>query len=297
MRLDTFAGATGEEDGPVAIVPGEPDESELMLRIESDDADSVMPPPETESKLTADQRRILKQWIQQGAGYAKHWSFEAPRSVTPPKLDGVDHPIDAFIQTKLLQAKVTPSPRAASETLLRRLHLDLTGLPPSVEEIDKFLCDSATDFDKAYNRAVEDLLESPHYGERWGRWWLDQARYADSNGYSIDAPRQIWKFRDWVIESLNADMPFDQFTIEQLAGDLIPDATQDQKVATGFHRNTQINQEGGIDREQFRIDSVFDRVATTGTVWVRADDWLRAVPRPQVRPHRTARLLPAVRVL
>lgn len=268
LRLDTFAGATGEEDGPVAIVPGEPDESELILRIESNDADAVMPPPETESKLTPDQRRILKQWIQQGAGYAKHWSFEAPRPVTPPKLDGVDHPIDAFIQTRLLQAKVTPSPRAAPETLLRRLHLDLTGLPPSVEEIDKFLGDAATDFDKAYNRVVEDLLESPHYGERWGRWWLDQARYADSNGYSIDAPRQIWKFRDWVIQSLNADMPFDQFTIEQLAGDLLPDATQDQKVATGFHRNTQINQEGGIDREQFRIDSVFDRVATTGTVWL-----------------------------
>jgi hypothetical protein len=146
--------------------------------------------------------------------------------------------------------------------------LDLTGLPPIPAEVDAFSEASAIDADAAYLELVERLLNSPHYGERWGRWWLDQARYADSNGYSVDAPRQIWKFRDWVIDALNADMPFDQFTIEQLAGDLLPDATESQKIATGFHRNTQINQEGGIDREQFRIDSVFDRVATTGTVWL-----------------------------
>ncbi len=152
--------------------------------------------------------------------------------------------------------------------MLRRVSLDLTGLPPTVEQLDHFLAEAQVDRQAAYANAVDRLLGSPHYGERWARWWLDQARYADSNGYSIDAPRQIWKYRDWVIDALNNDMPFDQFTIEQLAGDLLPEATQSQQVATGFHRNTQINQEGGIDKEQFRIDSVFDRVATTGTVWL-----------------------------
>lgn len=268
LRLDTFDGATGGADGPVAIVPGIPGESELIFRVESDDVDTVMPPPETEKRLTERQNQILKQWIRQGAVYAKHWSFELPRPAAPPQIDGVAHPIDRFVQAKLFQADVKPSPCASPETILRRLHLDLVGLPPSVEEIDQFLAEAKVDFEHAYRRAVEDLLESPHYGERWGRWWLDQARYADSNGYSIDGPRQIWKFRDWVIQSLNADRPFDQFTIEQIAGDLLPDATQDQKIATGFHRNTQINQEGGIDKEQFRIDSIFDRVSTTGTVWL-----------------------------
>ena len=148
------------------------------------------------------------------------------------------------------------------------MSLDLTGLPPTPAEVDAFVADphrTPTPRTANWSTACSPV---PHYGERWGRWWLDQARYADSNGYSIDAPRQIWKFRDWVIDALNADMPFDQFTIEQLAGDLLPDATESQKIATGFHRNTQINQEGGIDKEQFRIDSVFDRVATTGTVWL-----------------------------
>jgi len=157
---------------------------------------------------------------------------------------------------------------ADAATLIRRVSLDLTGLPPQPADIDAFLTATRQDPETAYRKLVDRLLSSPHYGERWGRLWLDQARYADSNGYSIDAPRQIWKFRDWVIGALNADMPFDQFTIEQLAGDLLPDASEAQKIATGFHRNTQINQEGGIDKEQFRIDSVFDRVGTTGTVWL-----------------------------
>ena len=161
-----------------------------------------------------------------------------------------------------------PSRAADATTLIRRVSLDLTGLPPTLAEVDSFIQAAEKDAEGAYGELVDRLLRSPHYGERWGRWWLDQARYADSNGYSIDAPRQIWKFRDWVIEALNADMPFDQFTIEQLAGDLLPNATENQKIATGFHRNTQINEEGGIDKEQFRIDSVFDRVATTGTVWL-----------------------------
>jgi hypothetical protein len=176
--------------------------------------------------------------------------------------------IDHFVERRAKQQGLKMSAPAAAETLIRRVSLDLIGLPPSIEEVDAFVAASANHSDAAYRELVDRLLQSPHYGERWGRWWLDQARYADSNGYSIDAPRQIWKYRDWVISALNADMPFDQFTIEQLAGDLLPNATDNQKIATGFHRNTQINQEGGIDREQFRIDSIFDRVATTGTVWL-----------------------------
>jgi len=267
LRLDTHAGAIGD-DGGGAVVPGEPDESELVSRITSNDPDVRMPPPESGPALTDRQVTTLREWIAQGAEYQKHWSFEPPRDVSPPALAGVDHPIDRFVQSRLQKAGLQPSPRAAKETLLRRVSLDLTGLPPTVGEIDAFLKEAEADFEVAFASVVDRLLDSPHYGERWGRWWLDQARYADSNGYSIDAPRQIWKFRDWVVDALNQDMAFDQFTIEQLAGDLLPDATQEQKVATGFHRNTQINQEGGIDKEQFRVDSIFDRVATTGTVWL-----------------------------
>jgi hypothetical protein len=177
----------------------------------------------------------------------------------------VRNPIDAFILARLEKDGLAPSPEADRATLLRRLSFDLTGLPPTPEAVDAFLKDARPD---AYTRQVDRLLASPHYGERWGRHWLDLARYADSNGYSIDAPRSIWPYRDWVINALNRDLPFDQFTTEQLAGDLLPNATVEQKVATGFHRNTQINEEGGIDREQFRVESVVDRVNTTGSVWL-----------------------------
>ena len=269
LRLDTLQGATSEADsGLPAIVPSHPEESELIRRIESEEDYEQMPPPESGKKLTAEQRELLKKWIADGAEYQQHWSFEPPVAQEPPSVPGVEHPIDRFIQARLLEENLTPAPQAADATLLRRVSLDLVGLPPTLAEIDAYLSAAAVDREAAYQAVVERLLDSPHYGERWGRWWLDQARYADSNGYSIDAPRQIWKFRDWVVEALNADMPFDQFTIEQLAGDLLPDPRQSQLIATGFHRNTQINQEGGIDKEQFRIDSVFDRVATTGTVWL-----------------------------
>lgn len=269
LRLDTFSGATSEsESGAVAIVPGEPDQSELLARINSDDEDLRMPPTETERQLTLAQQETLRRWIEQGAKYEEHWSFEPPVAVEPPHVKDVDHPIDRFIQKRLEEKQIEPAPSASNETLVRRISLDLIGLPPSVEEIDQFIASAKENRNTAIRELVDRLLESPHYGERWGRWWLDQARYADSNGYSIDAPRQIWKYRDWVVQALNDDMPFDEFTVEQLAGDLLPDATQSQKVATGFHRNTQINQEGGIDKEQFRVDSVIDRVATTGTVWL-----------------------------
>ncbi len=202
------------------------------------------------------------------AGEARHWAFVAPvRPGLPPSksLTASAHPIDRFIARPLEEAGLSLSPRADRATLVRRIHLDLTGLPPSPAEVDAFLADNSPD---AYSRRVERLLASPHFGERWGRWWLDAARYADSNGYSIDAPRQIWAYRDWVIQAFNSDLPFDQFSIEQIAGDLLPQATMAQKIATGFHRNTQINQEGGIDPEQFRVESIIDRINTTASAWL-----------------------------
>ncbi|WP_237607300.1 PSD1 and planctomycete cytochrome C domain-containing protein [Roseimaritima sediminicola] len=268
LRLDTFAGAIGRDGGNAAIVPGKPDESELVARILTDDADLRMPPVDSGKRLTDAQQQTLRRWVEQGAAYETHWAFVPPQAHEPPPVEGISHPIDRFIQARLAGEGITPSQRANSETLIRRVSLDLTGLPPTPAQIDAFVTAAAADPEAAYRELVERLLASPHYGERWALWWLDQARYADSNGYSIDAPRQIWAYRDWVVDAFNQDMPFDTFTIEQLAGDLLPSATERQRIATGFHRNTQINQEGGIDREQFRVDSVFDRVATTGTVWL-----------------------------
>jgi len=196
----------------------------------------------------------------------EHWAFLKPQRHKPPmvkQMDWVRNAIDRFILAELEMAKLRPSTEADKTTLLRRVYLDLIGLPPSPAEVDAFLVDKRPD---AYERVVDKLLASPHYGERWGRFWLDAARYADSDGYSHDAPRVMWRYRDWVIAAFNADQPFDQFVIEQLAGDMLPKATQAQRIATGFHRNTQINTEGGVDKEQFRVDSIFDRIATTGEV-------------------------------
>ena len=227
--------------------------------------------------LTAEQIETIRSWIDSGAAHPVeetpsippvHWAFIPPRRAELPsvkKSEWVRNPIDRFILAPLERDGIAVSAEADKITLLRRVYLDLTGLPPSPAEVDAFLTDNRTD---AYERAVDRLLASPHFGERWARPWLDLARYADSNGYSIDAPRSIWKYRDWVIDALNNDKPFDAFTVEQLAGDLLPDATLDQKIATGFHRNTPINQEGGIDPEQFRIESVIDRVNTTGTTFL-----------------------------
>lgn len=273
LRLDTSEGALAKLDsGDVAIQPGKPDESKLVQRILATD-DEIMPPHESGKRLTDIQKGILKSWVEQGARYDKHWAFVAPKKTLFPKSapngDGaIENLIDSFILERLSKEGILPSPEADPITFIRRLKLDLVGLPPTISEVDEFVAAFQKNAETARRELIDRFLRSPHYGERWGRWWLDQARYADSNGYSIDAPRQIWKYRDWVIEALNRDLPFDQFTIEQLAGDLLPNATDEQRVATGFHRNTQINQEGGIDPEQFRIDSVFDRVATTGTVWL-----------------------------
>ncbi|MBI1345619.1 DUF1553 domain-containing protein [bacterium] len=264
LRLDTFEGATAAG----AITPGQVTESAVWERITSSDPDVMMPPPSSKKpKFTADELETLKRWIAQGAEYEGHWSFLPVRDAPPPQVtsEEVRNPIDAFVFSRLQSAGLTPSTEADRATLIRRVTLDLTGLLPSPEEIEVFLTDSDP---AAYEKLVERLLASPRYGERWGRHWLDQARYADSNGYSIDGPRDMWPYRDWVIEALNRDLPFDQFTIEQLAGDLLPSPTKSQLVATGFHRNTLINQEGGTDPEQFRVEATMDRANTTGAVWL-----------------------------
>ncbi len=235
-----------------------------------------MPPGK---KLEDEQIAAIEKWITDGLPMpermlkakrqgADHWAYQAPKKADLPAVvqsTWVKNPIDHFVLAKLEAAKLAPAPEAARATLLRRVSLDLIGLPPTAAELEAFLNDKAPN---AYDKAVDRLLGSQHYGERWGRNWLDIARYADSDGYTIDAPRDIWKYRDWVINAINKDMPFDQFTIEQLAGDLLPNATVDQKIATGFHRNTPSNFEGGIDFEQYRVEAVADRVITTGAAFL-----------------------------
>jgi hypothetical protein len=269
LRLDRREGATGAaESGAIAIVPGKPAESELIRRISSDNADEVMPPPEAKNPLSAAERETLSRWIAEGAEYKPHWSFVAPLQAALPAVAHGDWPrnaIDHFVLARLEREGLAPAPRADKYTLVRRLYLDLIGLPPTPEEVDRFVGDTTAD---AYEQLVDRLLASPHYGERWARRWLDLARYADTNGYEKDRTRSIWPYRDWVIQALNADMPFDRFTIEQLAGDLLPGATLDQRIATGFHRNTMLNEEGGIDPLEFRFYAMVDRVSTTATTWL-----------------------------
>ena len=271
LRLDQREGAYAEHKGVRAVVPGNPLESELIALIFSDDPDEIMPPPDTKNPLDASQKALLKQWIIEGADYPTHWSFVAPRQEPLPKVKDVPWPrnaIDHFILARLEQEKLRPAPEADQHTLVRRLYLDLIGLPPTPKEVDAYLEDVRSDPDAAYGRLVDRLLASPHYGERWARRWLDLARYADTNGYEKDRPRSIWPWRDWVINALNADMAFDQFTVEQLAGDMLPDATLQQRVATGFHRNTMVNEEGGIDPLEYRFYAMIDRVNTTGSTWL-----------------------------
>ncbi|PQO28845.1 PSD1 and planctomycete cytochrome C domain-containing protein [Blastopirellula marina] len=251
-----------------AIVPGAVDESVLIERIMTDDADLVMPPPQANDVLKEEQKQLLSRWIQQGAKYAKHWAFVPPVKPPVPLVGDTAWPrnaIDHFVLAKLEQEKLTPSPEADRYTLVRRVYLDLIGLPPTPEEADAFV---RSEDPAAYEKLVDQLLASPRYGERWGREWLDLARYSDTNGYEKDRERSIWPYRDWVIRAINDDMPFDQFTIEQIAGDMLPDATPGQRIATGFHRNTMLNEEGGIDPLEYRFYAMVDRVATTGTVWL-----------------------------
>ena len=275
LRMDTAALALkGGENGP-AFKAGKSAES-LMVQAIKGAHDSISRMPYKKPPLKDEQIALIAKWIDEGAKAPAdeepekniHWAFVKGESPAPPQVkqkEWARNPIDSFVLARLEKEKIKPSHEADRVTLIRRVCLDLTGLPPTIDEVDAFVKDSSPD---AYERLVERLLKSPHYGERWGRHWLDVARYADSNGYSIDAPRSIWKYRDWVINALNRDLPFDQFTIDQLAGDLLPNATLEQKIATGFNRNTQINQEGGIDPEQFRVESVMDRVNTTATAFL-----------------------------
>jgi hypothetical protein len=270
LRLDVRESATGKaKSDSIAIVPGKPDESELVARIFSKDEEEVMPPPSMKKVLTPEQKDVLKRWIAAGAEYKQHWSFVAPKKAKlPPHAEELRNPIDAFIAQKLAANQLKMSPEADAATLCRRLHLDLIGLPPTPAEVDAFVKAAAENRQAAIESLADKLLASPQYGERWARRWLDLARYADTNGYEKDRERSIWPWRDWVINALNADMPFDQFTIEQIAGDLLPGATREQKVATGFHRNTMLNEEGGIDPLEFRFNAMTDRVATTGATWL-----------------------------
>ena len=264
-RLDTLEGATALNDGVRAIVPGKLGESELIARILSTDAEEIMPPPKAHKELTPAQIETLKRWVAEGAQWGKHWAFEKIERPEVPKIEGVTNPIDAFVRAQLLRERMQPSPEASRETLIRRLSLDLTGLPPTPEEVDAFLADTAPG---AYERVADRLLASPHYGERMALPWLDAARYADSNGFQQDGDTFQWIWRDWVVKALNDNMPFDQFTIEQFAGDLLPDATTEQKLATAFNRNHMLNGEGGAIAEEQRHVILFDRVDTTATNWL-----------------------------
>ena len=249
------------------IVPGKPDESELVRRICASEASKIMPPTATKTALDVKQKQILIDWIAAGAVFKPHWAFVKPVLPAIPAVreTGINNSIDAFVRARLAQEGLSPAPPADKARLIRRVSLDLVGLPPTPEEATRFVNDSSPD---AYERLVDRLLASPQYGERWARRWLDLARYSDTNGYEKDRPRSIWPYRDWVINSLNADMPFDQFTIKQLAGDLLPNASIEDRIATGFHRNTMLNEEGGIDPLEYRFHAMTDRVATTGTVWL-----------------------------
>ncbi len=265
LRLDVREEALKSRDGKPAIVPGNLAKSELWQRITNKNPDDVMPPKKERRPLTLQEIALLKKWIVQGAPYAEHWAFVPP--VRPPvpqfgnRPSAVGNPTDAFVLARLKQENLKPSPPADKPTLLRRLSLDLIGLPPTPEELDAFLADKSSD---AWSKQVERLLASPHYGERWGRLWLDAARYADSDGYEKDKRRLVHFYRDWVISAFNRDLSYDRFIIEQLAGDELPGAAQDQFVATGFLRNSMLNEEGGIHPEQFRMEAMFDRMDAVG---------------------------------
>lgn len=268
LRLDTRDGATADLGDYAAIVPGKPEASELLKRVSTSDPDLIMPPAGKGKPLSEQEINLLTRWIKQGAEYAKHWSYELPiRPDLPRTSDRKWHKnaIDAFILARLDREGLSPNEEADRATLIRRVTLDLTGLPPTLEEVDEFLADKSSN---AYERLVDRLLERDAYGEHWARMWLDLARYADSAGYADDPARTIWAYRDYVIRSLNANKPFDQFTIEQIAGDLLPDPSEEQLIATAFHRNTLTNNEGGTNDEEFRNVAVVDRVNTTMAVWM-----------------------------
>ena len=277
FRVDAAKLAIQGGDRGASIIPGNAAKSPLYLALLGKGDISQM--PEEKPPLSKSQTALIKRWIDEGAKAPKneviaksntvsqHWAFQPIRRPGIPRLqsDWIKNPIDRFILARLLKEKLKPSPEASRAKLIRRLSLDLRGLTPSANEVQQFVEDRQPG---AYERLVDRMLASPRFGERWGRHWLDVARYADSNGFTIDGPRSIWKYRDWVIHAVNNDLPFDRFIIEQLAGDILPNPTRDQLIATGFHRNTLINQEGGTDKEQFRVDAVADRINTTGSAFL-----------------------------
>jgi hypothetical protein len=273
LRLDSRAAALqAAESGKVVLVVGKPEASELIRRVTATDPDEVMPPKGP--RLTPAEVASLTRWIREGALWPdsntqKHWSFQAPIRPNPPenlpKTATLQNPIDRFIVARLAKEGLQQQPEADRANLIRRVSLDLTGLPPEPSEISAFLADKSP---RAFETLVDRLLASPHYGEHMARGWLDLARYADSNGYQVDLARSIWPYRQWVIEAFNKNQPFDQFTIDQLAGDLLPQPTLAQRIATGFNRNTKVNDEGGGDAEEYRTKAVKDRVATVGMAWL-----------------------------
>ena len=264
LRLDDRAAALAAG----AIVPGDAGASTLLERIHSTDPDVLMPPPTSNRRLADEQKQLLDRWIKEGAEYKPHWAFTPPVRPAPPavqRADWVRNDIDRFVLAKIEAGGLAPSPEADRATLIRRLYADLVGLPPTPAEVDAFVADPRPDW---YVLLVDRLLASPHYGERMALPWLDAARYADSNGFQQDGDTWQWIWRDWVVNALNADMPFDRFSIEQLAGDLLPNATLEQKIATGFNRNHLLNGEGGAIAEEQRFNNLFDRVDTTSTTWL-----------------------------
>lgn len=269
LRLDLRESALkAAKSGKMAIVLGDAEHSELIRRINATGEDDVMPPVSAKNPLSPAQKEILAKWITAGAEYKPHWAFIKPVQPSRPEVQNKSWPgneLDYFVLARMEKEQLTPSPRADKYSLVRRLYLDLVGFSPSPAQADAFANDPSAE---AYERLVDSLLASPHYGERWARRWLDLARYADTNGYEKDRPRSMWPYRDWVIRALNADMPFDRFTIEQIAGDMLPDANTSQIIATGFHRNTMINEEGGIDPLEYRFYSMVDRVHVTATTWL-----------------------------
>ncbi|MDA0814109.1 MAG: DUF1549 domain-containing protein [Verrucomicrobia bacterium] len=251
------------KDGAV-LVPGKPDESVLIDRIFTTDEDDRMPPPDSGLSLTAAEKETLRRWVSEGGEFEPHWAFIAPKKASLPEVSDkawVRHSVDHFILARLDKEGLKPSPEAERRTLIRRVTYDLTGLPPTREEIAAFLADRSPD---AYGKVVDRLLASPRYGERMAVDWLDVARYADTNGYQYDLPRTMWRWRDWVIEAFNRNLTYDRFATEQLAGDLLPEATLEQKIATGFNRNHPFTIEGGVIDEEYRVQYVSDRVMTMG---------------------------------
>ena len=265
FHFDTREGAFAKAG---IIVPGQAEKSELIRRITQTDPDEQMPPPDSGYKLTNAQVQLLRRWIEEGANWDSHWAFVAPKRPEPPAVDRAEwarNPIDQFILARLEREGLKPSPEADKVTLLRRLTYDLTGLPPTPADVDAFVADKSPD---AYEKRVDALLHSPHYGERMAIPWLDTARYGDTHGYHIDSHRDMWHWRDWVIDAFNRNMPFDRFTIEQLAGDLLPNASVEQQIATGFNRNHIINFEGGAIAEEYQVEYVVDRVEATATTFL-----------------------------